>query len=100
MQKKSVCQQKKFGHYYYDAYYSLSSSQEDIDRQEYKALKWKSLACVPLNSILNCFKNGICNLFDIAQELQVEPNMVEFAYKYYKDNEMLFTNEEMLECSI
>jgi len=55
---------------------------------------------VPLNSILNCFKNGICNLFDIAQELQVEPNMVEFAYNYYKDNEMLFTNEEMLEYSI
>ena len=55
---------------------------------------------MPLNSILNCFKNGICNSFDIAQELQVEPNMVEFAYKYYRDNDMLYTNEEMLECSI
>ena len=71
-----------------------------MDRQEYKALKWKSLTCVPLNSILTCFKNGIYNLFDIAQELQVEPNMVEFAYKYYRDNDMLYTNEEMLECSI
>lgn len=91
---------KKFGHYYYDAYYSLSSSQNDIGRQEYKALKWKSLTCVPLNSILSCFNNGICNLFDIAQELQVEPNMVEFAYKYYRDNDMLYTDEEMLKYSI
>jgi hypothetical protein len=91
---------EEIGHYYYEAYYTLNSSQENIDRQEYKALKWKSLACVPLNSILSCFKNGICNLFDIAQELQVDPNMIEFAYNYYKENNMLFTNEEMLENSI
>jgi len=35
-------------------------------------------------------------LSDIAEELNVEPNMVEFAYNYYKDNGQLFTNEEML----
>ena len=46
---------EEIGHYYYDAYYTLSSSQEDIDRQEYKAHKWKSLSCVPLKSILSCF---------------------------------------------
>lgn len=46
---------EELGHYYYDAYYTLSSDQTTIDRQEYKALKWKSLTCVPLNSILNCF---------------------------------------------
>lgn len=51
--------------------------------------------CVPLKSLLSCFKSGICNLFDIANELRVEPNMVEFAYNYYKDNDMLITNEEM-----
>ena len=46
---------EELGHYYYDAYYSLSSSRENIEKQEYKALKWKSLVCVPLQSILNCF---------------------------------------------
>ena len=51
---------------------------------------------MPLNSILSCFKNGIVNLYDIAEELQVEPNMVKFAYEYYKDNQLLFTNDEML----
>ena len=59
-------------------------------------MKWKSLACVSLKSILNCFKKGIYNLSDIAEELNVEQNMVEFAYNYYKDNGQLFTNEEML----
>lgn len=81
---------EELGHYYFAAYYSFSSSQIDIDKQEYKALKWKSLVCVPLKSILSCFKQGICNLSDIATELQVEPTMVEFAYNYYKENNMLF----------
>lgn len=44
--------------------------------------------------------NGIYNLSDIAEKLQVEPNMVEFACKYYKDNGQLFTNEKMLNESI
>ena len=46
---------EELGHYYYSAYYTLNSDKEFIDKQEYKALKWKSLACVPLNSILSCF---------------------------------------------
>ena len=46
---------EELGHYYYDSYYTLLSSKDDIDRQEYKALKWKSLACVSLKSILSCF---------------------------------------------
>ena len=46
---------EELGHYYYDAYYCLSSTQNEVDRQEYKALKWKSLICVPLKSILSCF---------------------------------------------
>jgi hypothetical protein len=46
---------EELGHYYYDAYYTLSSSQTDVDRAEYKALKWMALACVSRQSILNCF---------------------------------------------
>ena len=46
---------EELGHYYYSAYYTLNSSQIDIDRAEYKALKWKSLICVPRQSILRCF---------------------------------------------
>ena len=47
---------EELGHYYYDAYYTLNSSQTDIDRAEYKAFKWKSLACITRQSILSCFK--------------------------------------------
>ena len=46
---------EELGHYYYSAYYTLNSDKELINKQEYRALKWKSLVCVPLQSILNCF---------------------------------------------
>ena len=46
---------EELGHYYYSAYYTVNSSQEFINKQEYRAMKWKSLACVPLKSILSCF---------------------------------------------
>lgn len=45
---------EELGHYYYSAYYTLNSDKEFIDKQEYRALKWKSLICVPLKSILSC----------------------------------------------
>lgn len=77
---------EELGHYYYDAYYTLSSSQTEIDRAEYKAFKWKTLACITRQALYNCFFYGITNLYDIAEELNVEPNMVEFAVNYYKEN--------------
>lgn len=77
---------EELGHYYYDAYYTLNSDQAFIDKQEYRAKKWKCLTCVSRQSILDCFKRGITNLYDIATELQVEPNMIQFAYDYYKRN--------------
>ena len=46
---------EELGHYYYSAYYTLNSDKKFIDKQEYRALKWKSLTCVPLKSILSCF---------------------------------------------
>lgn len=48
---------EELGHYYYNATYRLGSDYQLISKQEYKALKWRSLICVPLNSILNCFNN-------------------------------------------
>lgn len=91
---------EEMGHYYYGAYYSLNSNQTFIDRQEYKAMKWKSLACISPQSILRCFYKGIVNLYDIAKELCVEPTMVQFAYDYYRQKGLLYTDDEMLEKSI
>ena len=36
--------------------------------------------------------NGIYNLWDIAEKLNVDTNMVEFSVNYYKENGLLKTN--------
>lgn len=77
---------EELGHYYHDAYYTLNSDNIFIDKQEYRAKKWKCLTCIPKNSLQDCFSKGITNIYDIASELEVEPNMVQFAYDYYKRN--------------
>lgn len=77
---------EELSHYYHDAYYTLNSSQTDIERAEYRANKWKCLMCVTKQALLKCFHNGITDKFDIAEELEVEPDMVEFAYNYYFNN--------------
>lgn len=46
---------EEMGHYYYNAVYTVNSDFQLISKQEYKAFKWKSLNCVTLKSILNCF---------------------------------------------
>ncbi len=74
---------EELGHYYHDSYYTVNSSQIDVDRAEYRANKWKCLVCVTKQSLINCFKKGLSNCFEIAEQLQVEPDMVRFAYDYY-----------------
>ena len=46
---------EELGHYYYDAVYKVDSNFQLVSKQEYKSLKWRSLYCVTLNSILDCF---------------------------------------------
>ena len=74
---------EELGHYYHSAYYTLSSSKADIDRAEYRANKWKCLVCITKQALLDCYNKGLSNEFEIAEELEVEPDMVKFAYDYY-----------------
>lgn len=83
---------EEIGHYIYDGYYTIESSQEEIDRAEYKAMKWRCLKCIPPEALINCFNKGIKTLFDIAEELEVLPGMVLFAYHFYLENDLLKTN--------
>ena len=88
IEEKSIFAEE-LGHYYYDGYYSINSNQQFIDRQEYKAKKWKALHLCSPKSLLDCFQKGLYNLYDIAEELKIEPDVVTFAYQYYINNNML-----------
>lgn len=47
---------EELGHFYCGAYYNLNSSQEDIDKAEFRATRFEALVCVPPKSILSCFE--------------------------------------------
>lgn len=83
---------EELGHYYENAYYTFASTKYEVEIAEYKAMKWKALNLCPLKSILSCFYDGIYNVYSIAEKLQISVNTVEFAIKYYKDNNLLMIN--------
>lgn len=64
---------EEIGHYIFDGYYTIDSSQEDIDRAEYKAMKWKCLKCIPPEALINCLDKGLKTMHEIAEELEVVP---------------------------
>ena len=47
---------EELGHYKYNAYYTLLDNQNFIDKQEYRAKKWKATRLCPLKSISRCIK--------------------------------------------
>lgn len=81
---------EELGHYYCEAYYTLSSNQLLIDHQEYRAKKWKALHLCPKEEIRKCFLRGITNEYDIAKELSVDINTLLFAINYYREQGLLY----------
>ena len=47
---------------------------------------------VPLQTLKELYKNGIDNIYDIADILDVEPTLIDKAYNYYLQNCLLKTN--------
>lgn len=42
---------EELGHYYYDAYYDISSDKVLIDKQEYRAKKWSYNTLIPFEKL-------------------------------------------------
>ena len=95
MRKKLLL--KNYGHYYYDATYPLyCNDKQIISRQEYRANKWKCTTLVTKDALKKAKEKGLNTLYEIAEELSVKEETVEYAYNYYKENGMLSTNEKCL----
>jgi hypothetical protein len=60
---------EELGHYKYEAYYTLLDDQNFIDKQEYKARKWKALNLCPVKSILSCIKERIDKLLGHCRKI-------------------------------
>lgn len=91
---------EELGHYYYSSYYTFNSSQNEIERAEYKANKWKCTALVTKNALKEALMKGCNTFYEIAEELSVNEETAKFAYNYYKENGLIYTEDEMLRVSI
>lgn len=81
---------EELGHYYYDATYPLYCEDKQlISKQEYRANKWKCTSLVTKEALKKAKEKGLNTFYEIAEELCVKQETVEFAYNYYKDNQCL-----------
>lgn len=86
---------EELGHYYYDATYSpLCSDVSFISRQEFRAKKWAFKTLVSPSKIRKSISKGLKYTYEIADELGVTEDMLNLAYNYYKENNLL----EELQC--
>ncbi|MBO5348954.1 MAG: hypothetical protein J6A89_03945 [Clostridia bacterium] len=77
---------EELGHYYYNAFYNVDSNPSTISQKEYRANKWKCTVLVSVNDLKEAFKNGLKNLYEVADYLNLSEDTVAFAYNYYKEN--------------
>ena len=81
---------RSYGHYYKSAYYSpYCNDKLEIRRQEAKANKWKCTTLDTKEALRKAKEKGLNNFYEIAEELCVKEETVEYAYNYYKDNQCL-----------
>lgn len=91
---------EELGHYYTNSLYNINSDEETVRKKEYRARKWAIKTLVPPSALLKLEEKGCKYSYEIAEELEVSESLIETAYKYYKDNNMLYTNDKMLKYSI
>lgn len=81
---------EELGHYYKDAYYSpFCNDKLEIKRQEAKANRWKCTTLVTKEALRKAKEKGLYTFYEVAEELCVKEETVEYAYNYYKDNQFL-----------
>ena len=91
---------EELGHYYTNTFYNSNYSDVEISKREFRATKWAFKTLVPYSKLLELREEGCKYNYEFAEELGVTEDLINKAYDYYKNNEMFFTNEEMLENSI
>ena len=71
---------EELGHYKYEAYYTLLDDKNFIDKQEYKAEKWKALNLCPFKSILSLFKERNNKLYRYSRKIANYPKNHSICY--------------------
>lgn len=82
-QKKCVLAEE-LGHYHTNAGNILNQLNMNNRKQEYKARIWAYNHLIGLNNIISSCKAGCCNLYEMADYLDVTEEFLKEALSYYK----------------
>ena len=81
---------EELGHYYMDATYPATTIDKTlIDKQEYRAKKWRIKTLIPAQQLSQLLEQGFSYSYEIAEELGVTEDLVQDAYLYYRENNMI-----------
>ena len=72
---------EELGHYYTNTLYSYSYSDEEINKREFRALKWAFKTLVPFKKLLQLYNNGYRYIYEFAEELGVTEDLIESTNK-------------------
>lgn len=85
---------EELGHYYTNTLYRHDYSNEEIRKREYRANKWALKTLVSCSKLKELYDKGARYTYEFAEELNVSEDLITKAYDYYKENDMLFTDEK------
>lgn len=74
---------EELGHYYTTSGNILDQSKIDNRKQERKARAWGYKRLVGITDLINAFKYGVQNRYELAEYLNVTEEFIEDALKYY-----------------
>lgn len=94
-EKKQILAEE-LGHYYGDYTYKFNSSLELISKQEYKAKKWAYSILIPIEKLRLALKNGIRDLYSLAEYFDVTTDYMYKAIDFYTNKYGL----QMINCLI
>lgn len=94
-EKKQVLAEE-LGHYYGDYTYKFNSDLQSISKQEYKAKKWAYNILIPIEKLKLALKNGIRDLYSLAEYFDVTTEYMYNAIDFYTNKYGL----QMINCLI
>lgn len=94
--------QKNYGHYYYNATYSLYCQDlQIISKQERKAKKWSYNVLIPFEDLRRAILNGKTSILLLAEYFDVTIQFMSKCITFYLEKYgQILTNDEMLQVSI
>lgn len=76
---------EELGHYYCNALYNNSYSNEEISKKEFRATKWAFKTLVPYQKLKQLYEEGCKHTYEFAEELGVTEDLINKAYRYYSE---------------